>query len=212
MSEIGTLGEAIREARETSSSSLSMRELARRSGVSAGQISRIEAGEVVSPSVQTLIALARALDLNPIPLLILAGHIDEGEARARLLAFLADGTELWESWTKLGNEFDTDHVSELRAILQDPNSSRQQIGEVARNLFLTPELEETAWHDSLLLAGAEGPGARDLREVAQLWPALTTLRRARVMDFLRDQVELSRAEWAREVDAIASDGEPTEEN
>lgn len=192
----GTLAEAVKTARQTS---MSMRELARRSGVSAAQISRIEAGDVERPSVETLTALARALELNPIPLMILGGYIGEEEARERLGAFLADGTELWEAWTQQGSEEDYDYVAEMRAIVEDPNATRVDLGEVARNLFLTPELEETAWHDSLLLAGAPGPEAKNLRELAQLWPALTSDRRRRVMECLRDQVELSRAEWKRDV-------------
>jgi transcriptional regulator with XRE-family HTH domain len=198
----GTLGEAIATARE---GLMSMRELARRSGISTAQISRIESGAVDAPTPQTLIAIARALDLSPIPLLILAGHIDQHEARQRLLATLAPGTEVWESWTKLGHEFDADHIAEMRSVLEDPDSTRAHVGEVARNLFLTPEMEETAWHDSMLLAAAEGPGAAELREVAQLWPALEAGRRQRVMEFLRDQVELSRAQWARDVDAIVAE-------
>lgn len=199
----GTLAEAVQFARINRQWSL--RDLAERAGVSAAQISRIESETVSRPAVGTLVGLARALELNPIPLLILAGHISPEEARRRLHSFLADGTELWEAWTQQGTDEDADYVAEMRAILDDPESTAEQVGEVARNLFVTPELEETAWHESLLLVAAEGPGAADLREVAQLWPALTSERRERVMATLRDQVQLSRAEWKDEVAKLTNE-------
>ena len=54
------MAEVIREARVRAR--LSMRGLARRSGLSAAQISRIEAGEVEWPAAETLVKLAKALD------------------------------------------------------------------------------------------------------------------------------------------------------
>ena len=62
---------------------LSMRGLARRSGLSAAQISRIEAGEVERPAAETLVKLAKALDRDAQLLLVFAGYI--GGARARRL-------------------------------------------------------------------------------------------------------------------------------
>jgi transcriptional regulator with XRE-family HTH domain len=68
-----TLAEVIREARVRAR--LSMRELARRSGLSAAQISRIEAGEVERPVAETLVRLAKALGRDAQLLLVFAGHI-----------------------------------------------------------------------------------------------------------------------------------------
>lgn len=45
-----------------------------------------------------LVTLARALDRNPLPLLILAGHISGDEARIALEPMLRDGAELPEEW------------------------------------------------------------------------------------------------------------------
>ena len=63
---------------------LSMRGLARRSGLSAAQISRIEAGEVERPVAETLVKLAKALDRDAQLLLVFAGHIRGARARQLL--------------------------------------------------------------------------------------------------------------------------------
>jgi transcriptional regulator with XRE-family HTH domain len=60
---------------------LSMRGLARRSGLSAAQVSRIEAGEVERPVAETLVKLAKALDRDAQLLLVFAGHIRGARAR-----------------------------------------------------------------------------------------------------------------------------------
>src|SRR5436309_2365871 len=58
--QVQTMAEVTREARVRAG--LSMRGLARRSGLSAAQVSRIEAGEVERPVAETLVKLAKALD------------------------------------------------------------------------------------------------------------------------------------------------------
>ena len=63
---------------------LSMRGLARRSGLSAAQVSRIEAGEVERPVAETLVKLAKALDRDAQLLLVFAGHIRGARARQLL--------------------------------------------------------------------------------------------------------------------------------
>jgi len=77
-----TLAEVTKEARARAG--LSMRGLARRSGLSAAQISRIEAGEVERPVAETLVKLAKALDRNAQLLLVFAGHIKGARARQLL--------------------------------------------------------------------------------------------------------------------------------
>src|SRR5436309_14668582 len=63
---------------------LSMRGLARGSGLSAAQVSRIEAGEVERPAAETLVKLAKALDRDAQLLLVFAGHIMGSRARQLL--------------------------------------------------------------------------------------------------------------------------------
>ena len=58
--------------------------MARRSGLSAAQISRIEAGEVERPVAETLVKLAKALDRDAQLLLVFAGHIRGARARQLL--------------------------------------------------------------------------------------------------------------------------------
>jgi transcriptional regulator with XRE-family HTH domain len=80
--QVQTLAEVTREARVRAG--LSMRGLARRSGLSAAQVSRIEAGEVERPVAETLVKLAKALDRDAQLLLVFAGHISGARARQLL--------------------------------------------------------------------------------------------------------------------------------
>src|SRR2546423_5605083 len=80
--QVQTMAEVTREARV--GAGLSMRGLARRSGLSAAQVSRIEAGEVERPVAETLVKLAKALDRDAQLLLVFAGHIRGARARQLL--------------------------------------------------------------------------------------------------------------------------------
>jgi transcriptional regulator with XRE-family HTH domain len=79
---VQTMAELTREARVRAG--LSMRGLARRSGLSAAQVSRIEAGEVERPVAETLVKLAKALDRDAQLLLVFSGHIRGARARQLL--------------------------------------------------------------------------------------------------------------------------------
>ena len=80
--QVQTMAEVTREARV--GAGLSMRGLARRCGLSAAQVSRIEAGEVERPVAETLVKLAKALDRDAQLLLVFAGHIRGARARQLL--------------------------------------------------------------------------------------------------------------------------------
>src|SRR3989442_6184048 len=80
--QVQTMAGLTREARVRAG--LSMRGLARRSGLSAAQVSRIEAGEVERPVAETLVKLAKALDRDAQLLLVFAGHIRGARARQLL--------------------------------------------------------------------------------------------------------------------------------
>jgi transcriptional regulator with XRE-family HTH domain len=89
-SDFGPLEEILKRARELEG--LSIRELARRSGISAAQISRIESGGV-TPSMETLAKLAVALDRPPEPLFIFAGYrglADPAQALAEIRRLLEE--------------------------------------------------------------------------------------------------------------------------
>jgi transcriptional regulator with XRE-family HTH domain len=117
---------------------LSMREVARRSGLSAAQISRIESGDVGQPSVETLTRLARALDRSPealqiatgrLPLatsvLIVAGMLnataeaesshDRGSGSSALRGLIEQATRVSELRVE-GGEIDAEAAAKLEAI------------------------------------------------------------------------------------------------
>jgi len=153
----------LQQARE--SAGLSIRECARRAGVSHTQISRLESGQVVKPSRDALVAMARALDRNPNLLLILAGHLSEAEARDTLRPLFRTGSELADIWEG-SSSIPMDAVRE--AILgEGPTDASLQA--IAADAFHVQESDETLWDDSYELAAAKGEDADDLREFMAIW-------------------------------------------
>jgi transcriptional regulator with XRE-family HTH domain len=177
----------------------SIRELSRRAGVSAGQISRLESGEVQRPAVETLVALARAVDRNPLPLLIVGGHISGSEARGHLGRLLAEGSEFAQAW---GSAQDRQELDRMRTAVTDSSTDEQTLRAVAQKLFLTAETEETLWHDAYLALPAQGNEAEALRDLIGAWPLMNPTRRVRVLEYVRDQVALSRVEFQQEMQAL----------
>ncbi len=70
---------AVREQRR-----LSKAELAERSGLAASYLSRLEAGDYRSPSIETLTAVAEGLEMDPRDLLVLGGYVPEEEGKVGL--------------------------------------------------------------------------------------------------------------------------------
>jgi transcriptional regulator with XRE-family HTH domain len=163
------LGDVIKHAREEQG--IALRELARRSGVSAGQISRIEAGEVERPSRATLTSLATALGRSPVPLLYLAGHVDDEELRQYLRRF------------ESAVEDRVGFVDEMEAFDEQDDAGQAHImWDLTANLRgLVQDLDPEA-----------APFAQDLEEVAATWPSLTDERRRLVRAFIADQAVLSQ--------------------
>src|SRR5947199_14912 len=94
-----TLGRSLTEARTRGGldvpSGLSVRELARRAGVSAAQVSRIESSHVRKPSRETIVAMARGEDAAELRELMniwryIGGHRHELLEYGRALRHLAD--------------------------------------------------------------------------------------------------------------------------
>ncbi len=197
------VGEAVKKARE--GFGLSMRELARRGDVSAAQISRIEAGDVERPSVDTLISIAHALDRNPRPLLIASGHIGGEEAKALLRHYFRPhvGTEydpdvdseLVEVWLDGWR----DKIEEARRLLENAASSDEDVRRLAVDVFQTAETAETLWSDSWIEELRDRTEDEDLRHLVVLWQGLPAPRRTKVLDYLADQAALGRRE--RSVDS-----------
>ena len=197
-----TVAEAIRRVR-----SGSMRKLAAAAGLSAAQISRIEAGQVQQPAAETLVAIARGLWQNPMPLLILAGHIPDDEARAWLLSVLEPETEVYQDW--YGH--DQASVAAAREILTDSGSTREHVHRIAFDLFVGEPMTETEWNGALALLGVAGTD-RAQRELITLFSQMTEARRERMLADARDQVTLSRIELTREaqasLEALSASAEP----
>ena len=120
-----TMAEVTKEARARAH--LSMRGLARRSGLSAAQISRIEAGEVERPVAETLVKLAKALDRDAQLLLVFAGHI--GGARARQLL-----REAIESLPEPGRAEHADALARLEAEDERERRLREELAQAERAL------------------------------------------------------------------------------
>jgi transcriptional regulator with XRE-family HTH domain len=178
------IADAVKIGREWSGGSI--RELARRSGVSAGQISRIEAGQVTKPSIETLIPLARAMDAHPLTLMVLAGHLSDEEARSALRPLVAEGSSIEE-------DYGWETVAAMRHMLDDPESTEADLRTVAFNLFSTSGAIETTWQESFQdLANAHpGVAGAELGEIAAAWPLIAPDRRRRILEFVRDQHALS---------------------
>jgi transcriptional regulator with XRE-family HTH domain len=120
-----TLAEVTKEARVRGH--LSMRGLARRSGLSAAQISRIEAGEVERPAAETLVRLAKALDRDAQIFLVFAGHIRGARARQLL-------REAIEALPEPGRAEQADALARLEAEDEREHRLREELVEAERAL------------------------------------------------------------------------------
>lgn len=171
-----------------------MRGLAAEAGLSPAQISRLESGQVHQPAAETLVSISRALSLNPMPLLILAGHIPNNEARGWLLNIIQPGSEVYIDWEG-ANPLS---VIDARRVLEDPDSQLEDIHHLAFDLFVGEPMVETEWEPSLALLGVAGTDPV-VRTLISLVGQMTRERRKRVIAFAEDQVVLSRLESHREV-------------
>jgi transcriptional regulator with XRE-family HTH domain len=120
-----SMAEVTKEARLRAR--LSMRGLARRSGLSAAQISRIEAGEVERPAAETLVKLAKALDRDAQLLLVFAGHIRGARARQLL-------REALEALPEPGRAEHADALARLEAEDQREHRLREELTDAERAL------------------------------------------------------------------------------
>jgi transcriptional regulator with XRE-family HTH domain len=174
---------------------IATRELARRAGISHTQISRIESGEVASPSRDVVVRLAQALDRNPGPLLILAGHLRDERARLVLSPMFRPGAELPEAWL-------SDPVvplDEALAIVADPRSTQEDLMRVAAGAFEVPEADETLWdasHAQYLTTGDED----DELELLGIWRYVRGSRRATFLRYGRALRELEDLDYIAERD------------
>src|SRR5512133_2226561 len=159
--QLQTMAAVTREARARAG--LSMRGLARRSGLSAAQISRIEAGEVERPAAETLVRLAKALDRDAQLLLVFAGHIRG--ARARQLLRQAIG-----ALPEPGRAEHADALARLEAEDEREQRLREELADAERALAKAQQdLDEARSEAAETKRTKRLPGAREwLREVGTL--------------------------------------------
>jgi transcriptional regulator with XRE-family HTH domain len=157
----GTLAEVTKEARVRAR--LSMRGLARRSGLSAAQISRIEAGEVERPAAETLVRLAKALDRDAQLLLVFAGHIRGARARQLL-------REAVEALPEPGRAEHADALARLEAEDEREHRLREELSDAERALAKAQQdLDEARFEVADTKRTKRLPEAHErLREVGML--------------------------------------------
>jgi transcriptional regulator with XRE-family HTH domain len=156
-----TVAEVTREARGRAG--ISMRGLARRSGLSAAQISRIEAGEVERPAAETLVKLAKALDRDAQLLLVFAGHIRGARARQLLRQAI-------EALAEPGRAEHADALARLEAEDAREDRLREELAEAERALAKAQQdLEEARLEAADTKRTKPLRGVRErLREVGML--------------------------------------------
>jgi transcriptional regulator with XRE-family HTH domain len=156
-----TLAEVTKEARVRAR--LSMRGLARRSGLSAAQISRIEAGEVERPAAETLVRLAKALDRDAQLLLVFAGHIRGARARQLL-------REAVEALPEPGRAEHADALARLEAEDEREHRLREELSDAERALAKAQQdLDEARFEVADTKRTKRLPEAHErLREVGML--------------------------------------------
>jgi transcriptional regulator with XRE-family HTH domain len=155
-----TMATLTREARMRAR--ISMRGLARRSGLSAAQISRIEAGEVERPVAETLVKLAKALDRDAQLLLVFAGHIRG--ARARQLLRLAI-----EALPEPGRAEHADALARLEAEGEREHRLREELADAERALAKAQQdLDEARFEGQRVAAEPLREAHERLREIGRL--------------------------------------------
>jgi transcriptional regulator with XRE-family HTH domain len=155
-----TIAEVTKEARARAR--LSMRGLARRSGLSAAQISRIEAGEVERPVAETLVKLAKALDRDAQLLLVFAGHIRGARARQLLRQAI-------EAVPEPGRAEHADALARLEAEDERERRLREELAEAERALTKAQQgLDEARFEGERVAAEPLREANERLREVGML--------------------------------------------
>lgn len=146
---------------------------------------------MAKPAREALVAVARALDRNPSPLLILSGHLTEAEARDTLRPLFREGSELAEIWSGCSDL----PLETVREIVHGADGDEIALRTIAVDVFRVQESDETLWDDSYALAAAKGEGADELREVMALWRFLGSDLRTRWLDYGRQLRNIADLEY-----------------
>lgn len=168
-----SVGAVLREARTRDR--VGVRELARRAGVEASRISRIESGQTARPDAEVITALALALGREPVALVKLASDQNDPAANADLWEL---DRALYDAFTTVCLDVTGDDSDEMLDLA---------VRKLARMRFL---------HDAplaRLISGSDGDesSVAALKEIVATWSSLTDERRKLVRAFVADQAELS---------------------
>ena len=192
-----TMAALTREARARAG--LSMRGLARRSGLSAAQISRIEAGEVERPVAETLVKLAKALDRDAQLLLVFAGHI-RGARAGQLLR------EAIEALPEPGRAEHADALARLEAEGEREQRLREELAEAERALATAQQdLDEARFAEGERVSEGERVAAERLRDAHERLREVGLLAQRLVVEVAQKRQQFERLDDAasEEVCALA---------
>jgi transcriptional regulator with XRE-family HTH domain len=186
-----TMAEVTKEARVRAR--LSMRGVARRSGLSAAQISRIEAGEVERPVAETLVKLAKALDRDAQLLLVFAGHIRGARARQLLRQAI-------EALPEPGRAEHADALARLEAEDEREHRLREELAEAERALTEAQQDPDEASFE------AERVAAEPLREAHERLGEVVMLAKRRAVELAKKRREFEQLDDAQSEEVCALAG------
>jgi len=166
---------------------LSMRALARRSGLSAAQISRIEAGEVERPVAETLVKLAKALDRDAQLLLVFGGHIRGARARQLLRQAI-------EALPESGRAEQADALARLEAEDGQEQRLREELADAERALATAQR------------AAGERVAAEPLHETHERLREVGMLAQRRAVEVAEKRRQFERLDHARSEEVCALAG------
>jgi transcriptional regulator with XRE-family HTH domain len=171
-----TLASAVRAGRAWTGQT--MRRLAATSGVSAAQISRIESGQIQRPAVETLLALAPALNHHPTPVLVLGGQL-AGDAAKRQLDNLLE-----QMLGDTDDDAEREGLQTMRANLPDADEEALRTTAIEALTYTT---KSVLWPDVLARAvPATLPDHDVFARVVEAWLDLTPDRRWRLAEVASD--------------------------
>ena len=96
-------------------------------------------------------------------------------------------SELVDEWAHDWQE----RLDEARALLAQDEPDERALRALAADVFFTYETEETMWWESFLAPLLAEHGGEELREHVRLFLALPHERRAKVSDYMNEQVRLA---------------------
>lgn len=191
------LGSSIKEAREASPS-MTIRKLAELAGISHTQVSRIESGEVAMPSREVLDKIAGALERNPRPLFILAGHYVGEEAQDALAPMFRDGAELPEVW----GDWSAFTLDKARQLVRQPDPDPKAIQQLAADVFSVAETDETLRRPEDAMLAVMGEGQREMLQLLNAWRFIGAGRRRQLLDYASALRRLEDLEYLAEAEGL----------